>query len=90
MNTATTLGRAEFSCANSSNQKLFRVNAGVPIEEALEAISLFQFYANQLTLDAAMSNEGERFSWPAFYLGEMAKALIDDVNDALCAASTAP
>ncbi|SEN48277.1 Protein of unknown function [Pseudomonas sp. ok272] len=90
MNTATTLGRAEFSCANDTHQKLFRVNAGVPLEDALEAISLFQHYANQLALDAAMSDKGERFSWPAFYLGEMAKALIDDVNDALCAASTAP
>ena len=89
MNNATTLGRAEFSCANDTYQKLFRVNAGVPIEDALEAISLFQYYANQLTLDAAMSDKGERFSWPAFYLGEMAKALIDDVNDALYAASTA-
>ena len=90
MNTATTLGRAEFSCANDTHQKLFRVNAGVPLGDALEAISLFQHYANQLTLDAAMSNEGERFSWPAFYLGEMAKALIDDVNDALYATRTAP
>jgi hypothetical protein len=35
-----------------------------------------------------MSNEGERFSWPALYLGEMAKALIDDVNDALHATRT--
>ncbi len=42
MNTATTLGRAEFSCANDTHQKLFRVNAGVPLEDALEAISLFQ------------------------------------------------
>ena len=90
MNTATTLGRAEFSCANDTHQKLFRVNAGVPLEDVLEAISLFQHYANQLTLDAAMSDEGERFSWPAFYLGEMAKALIDDVNDALYAARTTP
>ena len=57
MSTAITLGRAEFSCANDTHQKLFRVNAGVPIEDALEAISLFQYYANQLTLDAAMSNE---------------------------------
>lgn len=90
MTSANTLGRTEFSCVTSSNQKLFRVNAGVPVEEALEAISLFQHYANQLTLDAAMSNEGERFSWPAFYLGEMAKALIDDVNDALYATRTTP
>lgn len=90
MKAANTLGRAEFSCAASGSQKLFRVNAGVPIEDALEAISLLQYYANQLTLDAAMSSEGERFSWPALYLGQMAKALIDDVNDALCATRTAP
>lgn len=90
MNNACTLGRAEFSCANSSNQKLFRVNAGVPVEDALEAISLLQHYANLLTFDAAMSNKGERFSWAAFYLGEMAKALIEDVNDALYATRTMP
>ena len=83
MTSATTLGRTAFSRINSTGQKLFRVNAGITVEDALEAISLLQHYANQLTLDAAMSNEGERFSWPAFYLGEMAKALIDDVNDAL-------
>lgn len=90
MNTANTLGSTEFSCVASGTRKLFRVNEGVPIEEALEAISLFQYYANQLALDAAMSNEGERFSWPALYLGEMAKALIDDVNDALYATRTTP
>jgi hypothetical protein len=83
MTSATTLGRAALSRISSTGQKLFRVNAGVPVEDALEAISLLQHYANQLTLDAAMSDEGERFSWPALYLGEMAKALIDDVNDAL-------
>jgi hypothetical protein len=46
-------------------------------------VSLLQHHANQLNLDAAMSDHGERFSWPALYLGEMAKALIDDINDAL-------
>lgn len=90
MKTANTLGRAEFSCVASGTQKLFKVNAGVPIEDALEAISLFQYYANQLNLEAAMSNEGERFSWPALYLGEMAIALIDDVSDSLYATRTAP
>lgn len=46
-------------------------------------VSLLQHHANQLNFDAAMSDNGERFSWPALYLGEMAKALIDDINDAL-------
>ena len=44
----------------------------------------------KLILDAAISDAGERFSWPAFYLGEMAKALIDDVNEALLESRTAP
>ena len=90
MNTANTLGRAEFSCVASGTQKLFRVNAGVPIEDALEAVSQILHHANQLILDAAISDAGERFSWPAFYLGEMAKALIDDVNEALLESRTAP
>jgi hypothetical protein len=81
MSNVTTLGHATFSHVN--DLKLFRVNAGVPIEGALEMASLLQHYANELNLDAAMSDQGERFSWPALYLGEMAKALIDDINDAL-------
>jgi len=83
MTSTTTLGRAAFTRVNATDQKLFRVNAGIPVEDALEMVSLLQHYANQLTFDAAMSDQGERFSWPAFYLGEMAKALTDDISDAL-------
>lgn len=83
MSTSITLGNATFSRVNATNLKLFRVNAGVPVEEALEMASLLQHYANELNFDAAMSDKGERFSWPALYLGEMAKALIDDISDAL-------
>ncbi|MBD9439406.1 DUF3077 domain-containing protein [Pseudomonas sp. PDM04] len=83
MTTSITPGNTSFSRVNATDLKLFRVNAGVPVDEALEMASLLQHYANELTLDAAMSDKGERFSWPALYLGEMAKALIDDVGDAL-------
>ncbi|WP_458736774.1 DUF3077 domain-containing protein [Pseudomonas chlororaphis] len=83
MSASTTLGHATFSRVNTTDLKLFRVNAGVPVEDALEMVSLLQHHANQLNLDAAMSDNGERFSWAALYLGEMAKALIDDINDAL-------
>lgn len=85
MTSATTLGRAAFTRVNATDQKLFRVNAGIPVENALEMVSLLQQHANQLTFEAAMSDQGERFSWPALYLGEMAKALLDDINDALFA-----
>ncbi len=83
MTASTTLGHATFSRVNATDLKLFRVNAGVPVEDALEMVSQLQHHANQLTLDTAMSDQGERFCWPALYLGEMAKALIDDINDAL-------
>jgi len=83
MTPPTTLGRAAFTRVNANDQKLFRVNAGIPVEDALEMASQFQRHANQLSFEAAMSDNGERFSWPALYLGEMAKALIDDINDAL-------
>lgn len=83
MTASTTLGHATFSRVNATDLKLFRVNAGIPVEDALEMVSQLQHHANQLNLDAAMSDNGERFSWPALYLGEMAKALIDDINDAL-------
>ena len=82
MSAHTTLGRASFF-NKTSGQGVFRVNAGIPIEDALETVSLLQHYANQLSLDAAMSDTGERYSWCALYLGEMVKALIDDVNDAM-------
>lgn len=84
MSTSTTPGHATFSRVNATDLKLFRVNAGVPVEDALEMVSLLQHHANQLNLDAAMSDHGDRFSWPALHLGEMVKALIDDINDALC------
>lgn len=82
MTAYTTVGHTSFP-ASTTGKKMFRVNSGIPLDDAMETISLLQYYANQLTLDAAMSDNGERFSWSAFYLGEMAKALLDDVNDAL-------
>ena len=90
MTHSNTLERYEFSPANDNGQNLFRVNAGIPLEDALEAACQLLHHANQLILDAAISDAGERFSWPAFYLGEMAKALIDDVNEALLESRSAP
>ena len=83
MSASITPGNATFSRVNATDLKLFRVNTGVPVEEALEMASLLQHHANQLTFEAAMCDQGDRFSWPALYLGEMAKALIDDISDAL-------
>lgn len=64
---------------NKSDLKLFRVNAGVPIREALEHASHVLYYAKMLSLEAAMDPRAERFAFASHYLGEMGKAIIDDL-----------
>lgn len=76
-----TIGAATFAnCGeNKSQLKLFRVNAGVPIREALEHASHVLYYAEMLSLEAAMDPKAERFAFASHYLGEMGKAIIDDL-----------
>lgn len=58
---------------------LFRVNADVPLQQALEQASTLLYYAKKLALDAAMEEQGERYAWASHFLAEMGKAVIDDV-----------
>lgn len=62
---------------------LFRVNPDIPIALALEYASNLLKCANTLALDIAMGEGSAQAAWSAWYLGEMAKALTDDVSQAL-------
>ncbi|BCQ61124.1 hypothetical protein PBOI14_28740 [Pseudomonas sp. Boi14] len=62
---------------------LFKVNPDIPVGEALEHASNLFYYAKKLMLDAAMEPQGERYAWPAYYLCEMGKAVVDDLSQAL-------
>lgn len=64
---------------NKSDLKLLRVNAGVPIREALEHASHVLYYTKMLSLEAAMDPRAEKFAFASHYLGEMGKAIIDDL-----------
>lgn len=75
----STVGGATFATCNSQGAPLFRVNAGVSCEEALEQASLLMDCINKLTLRGGMESESGTVVWAAHYLGEMTKALIDDV-----------
>lgn len=77
----TTIGAVTFAdCGeNKSDLKLFRVNAGIPIWEALQHASHVLHYAKMLSLEAAMDPRAERFAFASHYLGEMGKAIIDDL-----------
>jgi hypothetical protein len=83
MSTATpikTLGVVTFGNCADPQLKLFRVNADVPLQQALEQASTLLYYAKKLALDAAMEEQGERYAWAAYFLAEMGKAVIDDVG----------
>ncbi|WDG52315.1 DUF3077 domain-containing protein [Pseudomonas chlororaphis] len=74
-----TLGFVTFGSCADPEQTLFRVNADVPLQQALEQASTLLYYAKKLALDAAMEEQGERYAWAAHFLAEMGKAVIDDV-----------
>lgn len=76
----TTSGVATFGSCNAQNQRLFRLNAGVLAHEALEHASLLMASANKLTLLGGLDEDNCTMVWAAHYLGDMAKAIIDDVT----------
>lgn len=78
---AKTIGAQTFAnCGEEqSHLKLFRVNAGVPLREALEHAAHVLYYAEMLSLEAAMDPRSERFAFAAHYLCEMGKAILDDL-----------
>ena len=60
-----------------------RVNSGVPIRDALEHACELLHCSKMLALDAAMDNSADRYAWAAHYLGEMAKAVVDDLANGM-------
>lgn len=80
-----TLGEITFANCGEGQRPLLRVNADVPLADALEHASLLLHLAKQLTLDAAMEPQADRYAWAAHYLGKMGKAVMDDVHTAMTA-----
>ncbi|ROM77453.1 hypothetical protein BK654_11590 [Pseudomonas brassicacearum] len=72
-----TIGLTPFSY--HSDRPLFRVNAGVPLGEALSHASDLLHVAKLLAEDAAMIRNTDRYAWASCYLQDMSKAVIDDV-----------
>ncbi|WP_439877294.1 DUF3077 domain-containing protein [Pseudomonas prosekii] len=72
-----TIGLTPFSY--HANEPLFRINAGVPVIEALTHASNLLHVAKMLASDAAMDRVTDRHAWASYYLQDMSKAIIDDV-----------
>lgn len=75
-----TAGVTSFARCGNGEHSLFTINPNIPANVALEYASTLQSCASQLMLDAAMG-EGERHvAWAAFYMGEMATAIVEDLS----------
>lgn len=61
------------------NTPLFRVNSGVPIEQALSQVSDLLGLASKFAEDAAFERNTDRHAWAAHHLSSMGKAVVDDV-----------
>jgi hypothetical protein len=83
-----TVGLTPFSY--HSDRPLFRVNAGVPLSEALSHASDLLHVAKLLAEDAAMIRGTDRYAWASCYLQDMCKAVIDDVVKVLEAPGSYP
>ncbi|WP_288080939.1 MULTISPECIES: DUF3077 domain-containing protein [Pseudomonas] len=83
----TTLGVVTFGDYGENEKPLFRVNAGMPLGEALEHASTLLYYAKKLAMEAAMDVRGEQYARAAHYLCEMGKAVVDDLTQALTPSS---
>ncbi len=87
LSSITTLGVVTFGDYGENEKPLFRVNSGMPIEEALEHASTLLFYSKKLAMEAAMDVRGEQYAWAAHYLCEMGKAVVDDLTQAMTPAT---
>lgn len=74
-----TAGVSGFAPMDSAGAPLFSVAPGVCVEDALEHASCLMSCINRLTLSAATDDDSGNATWCAHYLGEMVKAIIDDV-----------
>ncbi|TPG77483.1 DUF3077 domain-containing protein [Pseudomonas arsenicoxydans] len=70
-------------CIYCSDNALFHVSAGVPVNEALAMASDLLFLSKALAEDAAYARDSDRHAWAAHYLTAMGKAVIDDVVKAV-------
>jgi len=77
-----TLGDTPFAACGDGTHHLFQTRPGVPSHIALQYASNLQHCANRLMLEIADGDGSEMLAWAAHYVGEMASAIVEDLNAA--------
>lgn len=77
--TPTTVGKTRFCQGEENPRPLFRIEPGIPCQDARDQASELMDYVRHLTLVGVM-DEDPRMVWAAHYLSALAKALLDDAE----------
>jgi len=75
-----TQGSTSFATCGDGSHQLFHINPGVPAVAALEYAAMLQECVNQALLEVVEGDARPASLWPALYMGEMARAIIDDLT----------
>ncbi|NIE73925.1 DUF3077 domain-containing protein [Pantoea sp. Ap-967] len=78
-NTPCTVGKTKFYQGENRTHPLFSIEPGIPCQHAREQASELLGYAQELTASGLM-DDNPRLVWAAYYLGGLAKALMDDAE----------
>jgi len=77
--TKCTVGKTIFYQGENQTHPLFRIESGIPCQDAREQSSELMGYVRELTITGLM-DEKPMMIWAAHYLSAMAKALMDDAE----------
>ncbi|MFJ4153354.1 DUF3077 domain-containing protein [Pseudomonas sp. NPDC089752] len=74
-----TVGKTTFFQGENQTHPLYRIEAGIPCQDAREQASALMGYVRELTVIGVM-DEKPMMIWAAHYLSALAKALMDDAE----------
>ncbi|WP_430491793.1 DUF3077 domain-containing protein [Pseudomonas fulva] len=77
--TGYTFGKTKFYQGGQQTQPLFWIEPGIPCEHARAQASELMSYVQELTISGLM-DETPKLVWAAYYLGALAKTLMDDAE----------
>ncbi|BBH45301.1 DUF3077 domain-containing protein [Pseudomonas sp. KU43P] len=78
-NTHFTVGKTTFFQGENHTHPLFRIEPGIPCQDAREQASELMGYVRDMTI-AGLMDDNPQLIWASHYLSALAKALIDDAE----------
>ena len=75
----TTVGKTCFYQGENNTHPLFRIEPGIPCQDAPEQASELMGYVRDMTI-AGLMDDNPQLIWASHYLSALAKALMDDAE----------